>query len=55
MYEGQADFHSLCAALGQYGYSLYWLYNLCRGRDGLLAWCDATFVSPSLREQMRRP
>jgi hypothetical protein len=54
LYEGQADFHSICETLGGHGYSLYWIYNLTRGRDGLVAWGDAIFLGPSLREMLRR-
>ena len=54
MYEGQSDFHALCAALARYRYELYWLYDLNRGRDGLIAWGDAIFVGPALRAEMRR-
>jgi hypothetical protein len=55
MYAGQSDFHALCAVLAKHKYDLYWLYNLNRGRDGLVAWGDAIFVGPTLRSELRRP
>jgi FkbM family methyltransferase len=52
-YDGQADFVELVAHLRERGYSLYALYHLTRGVNGLLGWGDAIFVSPRLRDQMR--
>jgi FkbM family methyltransferase len=48
-YEGQGDFAELSLHLRDRGYSLYGLYDLKRGRNGLLGWGDAIFVSPKLR------
>lgn len=48
LYENQANFYNLCELLSQYGYVLYELYNLKYGKNGVLAWGDAIFISPSI-------
>jgi len=53
-YEGQASFHDLDRLLGANGYILYALYNLSRGHNGVLSWCDATFIGPQIRATLRR-
>jgi len=48
LYRDQADFWSLSAYLHDCGYVLYGLFDLCYGRNGLLAWADALWLAPSL-------
>ena len=54
LYRKQANVYNLCEFLDQYGYVLYGLYNLSYGRNGVLAWGDAIFISPSLEESLKR-
>lgn len=49
-YEGEALLHEVTALLAGYGFSLYDLYHLFRGRNGQLRYCEALFVSQALRE-----
>lgn len=53
-YEGQADFCEVRRFLADFGYDLYMLYNLSAGRNSLLAWADAIFLSPELRARLSR-
>lgn len=52
LYEGQAGFEELRALLAGHGYALFGLYGLTRGRSGVLAWGDAIFVAPRIREAL---
>ena len=52
LYEGQTYFFDLYKFLTQYGYILYGLYDLNYGKNGVLAWCDAIFVSPDLEDSL---
>ena len=54
LYSGGADFCAIRARMAEHRYVLYGLYGLNQGSSGLLAWGDALFISPSLREAMRR-
>lgn len=54
LYSGGADFCEIRARMSAHKYVLYGLYGLNQGSSGLLAWGDAIFISPSLREAMRR-
>ena len=54
LYEGQADICDVLGELGAAGYQLYGLYDLNAGRNGLLAWGDALFVSPRLADRSHR-
>lgn len=54
LYDGQADFVDLCRFLEGHGYTLYGLYNLNHGTNGMLAWADAIFLSPDLRQSLVR-
>ena len=53
-YVGQADFHDLCRFLSDRDYTLYGLYNLNFGRDSILAWGDAIFIAPRIRQTLDR-
>jgi FkbM family methyltransferase len=50
LYEKQANFYDLCDFLEQYDYILYGLYNFSYGKNGVLAWGDAIFISPSIED-----
>ncbi len=52
LYQGQAYFFDLCEFLAQYGYILYGLYNLNYGKNSVLAWGDAIFISPKIEESL---
>jgi FkbM family methyltransferase len=52
LYEGQADFCDVRNLLKQHGYGLYGLYDLNYGRNGMLSWSDALFVSPRLEQRL---
>ena len=54
LYEGQADFHDLCRFLCDCDYTLYGLYDLNSGRDSILAWGDAIFIAPRVRQSLDR-
>jgi FkbM family methyltransferase len=49
LYDGQASFDDIWRGLEDFGYRLFGLYNLKAGRDFLLGYGDAIFVSPELR------
>jgi hypothetical protein len=36
------------------GYTLYGLYDLTAGQDSILAWGDAIFVGPRIRQSLGR-
>lgn len=46
LYEGQADFWAISDVLRGHGYSLYGLFDMNFGRNGMLAWADALWVRP---------
>ena len=48
LYEGQAGFCDLHAELSRHGYGLYGIFDLNYGTNGLLAWADGLWVSPSV-------
>lgn len=52
LYEGQAFFYELCEFLKEYGYVLYGLYSLQYGKNGVLAWGDAIFISSNLEKEL---
>ncbi len=54
LYAGQADFHDICRFLGGRDFTLYGLYNLHPGRDSVLAWGDAIFIAPRIRQALDR-
>lgn len=54
LYEGQADFCEVRKHLADRGYDLYMIYNLSAGRNSLLAWADAIFLSPAIRQELAR-
>lgn len=54
LYEKQAYFCDLYEFLDQYGYTLYGLYNLNYGRNGVLSWADAIFISSKIEETLAR-
>ena len=53
-YLNQADFHQLCRFLSDREFILYGLYNLNSGRDSILAWGDAIFIAPRIRQLLDR-
>lgn len=55
VYAGQACFHQLSALLADAGYVLFDLYPLNYGRNGLLTWTDALWLSPKLAARRRGP
>ncbi len=54
LYDDQVIFTDLCEYLSTHGYALYGLYNLYKGRNGLLAQADAIFLSPRMCDLLRR-
>jgi FkbM family methyltransferase len=54
LYEDQADFCDVSKLLKQHGYGLYGLYDLNYGRNGLLSWSDALFVSPAIEQRLSK-
>jgi hypothetical protein len=52
LYTGQAFFHDISAFLAGFGYHLYSLYALMRGRNGMLGWADAIFLSPKMQTKL---
>jgi FkbM family methyltransferase len=55
LYDGQALFDDVCRHLAAHDYTLYGLYNLFSGRNGFLTQADAIFLSPDMRDSLRRP
>lgn len=53
IYEGQPLFTDVVRELGAYGYQLFGLYELHSGRNRMLAWADALFMSPALARTIR--
>jgi FkbM family methyltransferase len=51
-YQGQCFYHEIAAYLAGFGYELYGLYALMRGRNGVLSQADAIFMSPQVRERI---
>jgi len=54
LYEGQAFFDDVYQFLKARDYSLYGLYGLAHGTNGMLAWGDAIFIGPDLRRSLDR-
>lgn len=55
-YEGSPLLHDVCSFLSGYGYSLFDLFNIKRAAvNGQLEWCDAIFVSETLRHIIDNP
>ncbi|SRR6266567_2367017 len=54
LYEGQGLFWDIRDHVERHGYRLYGLYDLRHGRNGMLAWGDALFVSPQLVERLNQ-
>jgi len=54
LYEGQAYFDDVYQFLKARDYSLYGLYGLAHGTNGMLAWGDAIFIGPDLRRSLDR-
>jgi FkbM family methyltransferase len=52
LYQGQAGFCDIFNALGHHSYVLYGLYDMNYGRNGMLSWSDALFVSPALEQRL---
>jgi hypothetical protein len=52
LYDDQTEFVELYRYLGGLGYQLYGLYDLHHGRNQVLAWGDALFIGPHLREEL---
>ena len=53
IYSNQVLFHDLCRLLSQYGYSLFNLYEIVRGSNGLIVGTDALFLRKELYETVR--
>jgi FkbM family methyltransferase len=49
LYEGAAMFDELSLYLREFNYKLYDLFDLHRAKDGQLRYCDAIFISETLR------
>lgn len=54
IYDNQAYFCDINGYLRNHNYSLYGLFNLTYGDNGLLAWGDALYVSSSMKEIRNR-
>lgn len=52
LYDKQANFHDLAEFLTRRGYVLYGLYNLNYGKNGVLGWGDAIFISPRMEQML---
>lgn len=52
MYQNQGDFAEIIQFMREREYVLYGLYNLFYKGDLPLAWADAMFLSPALRERL---
>jgi FkbM family methyltransferase len=50
-YEGESLLYEITELLAGFGFSLYDLYHLYRGRNGQLRYCEAIFVSSQLRAE----
>ena len=48
-YENSPLFHDLSSFLTQFGYTLFAIYNMWQAQNGQLRFCDALFVSESVR------
>ena len=55
LYEGQGMMWDVRDLMDRKGYRVYGLYDLRHGRNGMLAWGDALFVSPRVVERLNRP
>lgn len=55
LYDDQARFCELHSFLEQRGYCLYGVYNATYGQQGTLAWADALYLSPAIRDQHATP
>jgi len=53
LYEHQAYYHGIADFLTQRNYVLYGLYNCSYGRNGVLAWADAIFLSPEIEASLK--
>jgi FkbM family methyltransferase len=51
LYEGQGDFHEICAWLADFDFHVFGLYNFHYGPNHHLSWGDAIFVGPALQDQ----
>lgn len=49
VYKGQTNADELLAALRQFGYRIFDLYNLRRSPSGQVKWGDALFLSPTIQ------
>ena len=52
LYEGQASFREVDEYVTSFGYRMYGLYDLNYGRNGMLAWADAIWLSPALASSL---